>query len=417
MAGRTAVRERTLSLPPEPDLTPEEIVARATAIAPTLVERQAETERRTFCAQDTHDEFVKAGFYRILVPRRYGGYEFGIDTYLRVSMALARGCPSTGWMYSLGAAHALNVASLFSERAQEELFGAGDFICPAVAVPGGTAEQTPDGQWLISGTWNYCSGAPYATHFLGHTVVPGADGGTPEPMAFVVPRSGWERLDDWGHHLGLRGSGSHSIKMSHARIPEYFALRSVHVVNADVTAGTPGLDLHGNPQYAGGLLSHMCLGLAALAVGIAQGTLDAYEEMLTTKQTFFPPIVVRSESLDYQLWHGRAIGSIATAEAALLNAAQQWRDTCGQGRGAFTRGVDLNISAICSEVIGMCWRAVEDLLFRTAGTSSIQNGKRVERMWRDLSMVHTHAGAVFLSSAGSRELSKSRMGAESGALV
>jgi 3-hydroxy-9,10-secoandrosta-1,3,5(10)-triene-9,17-dione monooxygenase len=89
--------------PPEPDVTPAEIIARAEAIAPTLVARQAETEQRTYYAQDTHEAFAEAGFYRILVPRRYGGYEFGIDTFLRVSTALARGCPSTAWMFCLGA--------------------------------------------------------------------------------------------------------------------------------------------------------------------------------------------------------------------------------------------------------------------------------------------------------------------------
>ena len=413
MAGGTAVQERKLRLPPEPDLTPGEIIARAEAIAPTLVGRQAETEERTFYAQDTHETFAKAGFYRILVPRRYGGYEFGIDTFLRVSMALARGCPSTGWMYSLGQAHALIVASLFGERAQDELFGSGDFICPAVAAPGGTAQQGPDGQWLISGRWSYCSGAPYATHFLGHTLVPAGDGGDPQPMAFVVPRSGWNLVDDWGRHLGLRGSGSHSITISGARVPDYFALRSVHVVNTDVTAGTPGIDLHGNPQYAGGALSFMCLGLAALAVGIANGALDAYEELLRTKQTFHPPIMNRSESPDYQLWHGEAIGLIATAEAALSNAAQQWQDACSQGRGAFTGNVNLHITAICNEVINICWRAAERFLFRTAGSSSIRQGERVERMWRDLSMVYTHAGPIFLATAGNRALSQSRLGAES----
>jgi 3-hydroxy-9,10-secoandrosta-1,3,5(10)-triene-9,17-dione monooxygenase len=405
MAGRTSFQARKPTTPP--DITPDEIVRRAVAIAPTLVERQAETEKRTFYAEDTHEAFLKAGFYRILVPRRYGGYEFGLDTFLRVTMALARGCPSTGWMYSLGAAHALNVASLFSERAQQELFASGDFICPAVAAPSGTAEQEPDGRWRLGGTWKYCSGAPYATHFLGHTVVP-ADGGEMEPMAFVVPRSGWQRLDDWGSHLGLRGSGSHSITIPSTVIPEYYALRSVHVVNADVSAGTPGMELHGNPQFAGGLLSHMCMGLAALAVGFAKGALDAYEELMRTRQTFFPPIVGRSESPDYQLWHGSALGLVAAAEASLMNAATQWHDAAG----AFTREADLRITAITSQVVEMCWQAVERYLFRTAGTSVIRQGERMERVWRDLSMLYTHAGPIFLASAASREHSKSRMGLE-----
>ena len=69
--------------PPETGLTPAQIIARAAEIGPTLVERQAETEERTSYAPDTHEAFREAGFYRLLVPRRYGGYEFDIATFVR----------------------------------------------------------------------------------------------------------------------------------------------------------------------------------------------------------------------------------------------------------------------------------------------------------------------------------------------
>jgi len=236
-------------------------------------------------------------------------------------------------------------------------------------------------------------------------VVPNADG-IPEPMAFIVPRDGWQRLDDWGQYLGLRGSGSHSITIPGTVIAEHYALPSVHVVNADVSQGTPGLDLHGNPQFAGGLLSWMCMGLAALAVGIAQGALDAYEELMRTKSTFFPPIVVRSESLDYQLWHGSALRMVNTAQAALLGAVGQWLDACG----AFGQQANLDITSICTQVIELCWRAVEGHLVRTAGTSALRQGERMERVWRDMSMLYTHAGPVFLASGAAREHSKARLG-------
>ena len=48
-------------------------IARATALQPTLVERQAEVEERTFYAEDVHRELQAAGIYRTFVPRRYGG--------------------------------------------------------------------------------------------------------------------------------------------------------------------------------------------------------------------------------------------------------------------------------------------------------------------------------------------------------
>jgi 3-hydroxy-9,10-secoandrosta-1,3,5(10)-triene-9,17-dione monooxygenase len=393
--------------PPEPFLTPADVIARAEAIAPSLIARQAETEERTFYAIDTHEELLNAGLYRILVPRRYGGYEFGLETFLKVVMALARGCPSTGWMYGLGAAHAMVVATLFDEAAQQELFSGGDFISPAAVAPSGTAERADDGGWIINGTWPYCSGAPYATHFIGHTLVFNEDG-MPAPMLFIVPRDQWTRHDDWGQTLGLKGSGSHSITVDNAHIPAHFVLEYTHMSLVDVSKGTPGRALHDNPEYGGGPLSSMLFNVAALSVGMAKGALDAYEELLLSKQTSFLPIVTRVEDVDYQNWYGQAAGLVATAEAAILNAAQQWRETAA-GPAEFTREQDLRLATICREVEKLSWQAVEGNVYRTAGSSAVRNGERIERIWRDLSMVHSHAGfAVYLGVLVNRDLAKAR---------
>jgi 3-hydroxy-9,10-secoandrosta-1,3,5(10)-triene-9,17-dione monooxygenase len=409
MAPTTSSVERGFPAPPEADLTPAGAIAKARAMASALVDRQAETEKRTYYADDTHAEFAANGFYRLLVPRRYGGYEFGIDTFLRVAMALARGCPSTGWMYCLGATHALAAATLFGERAQAELFSGGDFICPATIVPAGTAARTGDGHWLISGTWSYCSGAPYATHFMGHALISGE--APPAPLLFIAPRALWQRLDDWGCQLGLRGSGSHSITISAARIPDHLALPGVHISEIDVSAGTPGRVLHGNPEYGGGPISYMNMEIAALAVGMAQGALDVYEDLLRRRTTLLPPIVGRGENPDYQFWYGDATGMIGTAEAALMNAAQQWRDICAMGPAAFTREADLRLAAICRHVIKLCWDAVQGYIFPTAGSSSVRDGERLERVWRDLSMLHSHIGlTVFLPTIAVRDLTRARLG-------
>ncbi|GII76240.1 hypothetical protein Sru01_12220 [Sphaerisporangium rufum] len=410
MAVATNLSDSDVTSPPEPGLTPAEMVARAEAIAATLVARQAETEERTFYAEDTHREFQRAGFYRVLVPRRYGGYEFGIDTFLRIAMALTRGCPSTGWMYCLGHAHALVVASLFEERAQAEVFAGGDFICPATVAPAGTARRTPDGDWLLTGTWNYCSGSPYATHFIGHTMVPAGEGGDLAPMMFIAAREQWRRLSDWGGQLGLKGSGSHSIAMDGGLVPAHHTLPS-HMSQVSVTDGTPGRDLHGNPEYGGGQLSFMVMEDAILAVGMALGALDAYEELMRSRITMFPPNVPRTEDPDYQFWYGQAAGMIATGEAAVLQAIRQWTETCARGPAAVTKEEEMRIAAICHQVVDLCWHAVENYLFPTAGSSAVRQGQRIERVWRDMSMFHSHAGfAVFLSTIAKRELARARFG-------
>jgi 3-hydroxy-9,10-secoandrosta-1,3,5(10)-triene-9,17-dione monooxygenase len=380
-----------------------DLIATAEKLAAGLMERQAETEQRSFYAEDVHEAFKNAGLYRILVPRRYGGFELGIDVFLRVSMALARGCPSTGWMYCLGAAHALPVASLFGERAQDELFASPDFIAPLMIMPSGVAARG-NGGWTLSGTWRYGSGSPYATHFLGHTMV------GDEPMFFAAPRSQWRRLDDWHGQLGLRGSGSHSIAMDNGRIPGYLTIERTHVSATEVAEGTPGRDLHGNPEYAGGPLSFMNLETAALAVGMAQGALDAYEELMRHRTTLLPPFASRAHDPDYQFWYGEATGLIATAEAAVLSASRQWSERCV---GGFTREQDLRLTAICRHVIRLCWRAVEEILFPTAGSSAVRQGERIERVWRDMSMFHSHSGiSVLLPTMALRELSQIRFGVE-----
>ncbi|MGR6975154.1 acyl-CoA dehydrogenase family protein [Streptomyces cynarae] len=396
--------------PPEPGLTPEQIVTRAEALAETLVERQAETERRGFYAEDTHEAFARAGFYRILVPRRYGGYEFGPETFMKVSMALARGCPSTGWMYLFGAAHALVVGTLFDEATQAELFAGGDFICPTTVAPAGSARPDGEGGWVIDGTWNYCSGAPYATHFIGHTLVSGGEGQPPAPMLFIAPREQFERLDDWGAQLGLKGSGSHSIHIEGGRVPGRHTLGG-HLSQLAVTEQTPGRSLHG-PEYGGGPLSFMLLELGVLAVGMAKGALDAYEELMRTRTTTFFPIVPRTEDPDFQFRYGEATGMIAAAEAAVLHATQQWQELCRKEAAAFTREEELRLATISREAVRLAWRAVEGQLFPTAGSSSVRAGERIERVWRDLSMLHSHAGnGVFLSSLANRELAQAHFGA------
>ena len=136
--------------PPEPGLTPEEMVARAAALRPRLVADQEATERRTYYSQEMHEAFLAAGFYHLYVPRRYGGYEFDASTYLRVVIELARGCVSTAWCAGLAAAHALQIASWWEEPAQAEIFGDGDFRAASVAAPIGPARRSGE-EWELNG--------------------------------------------------------------------------------------------------------------------------------------------------------------------------------------------------------------------------------------------------------------------------
>jgi 3-hydroxy-9,10-secoandrosta-1,3,5(10)-triene-9,17-dione monooxygenase len=191
--------------PPEPGLTSQEMIRRAVALRPLLSEQSAETERRTYPSDQIHRACQDAGFYRCYIPRRYGGYEFGAPTFMRVVQELSRGDVSTGWCIALAAAHALQIASWWPEPAQQEIFGNGDMRCAAVAAPIGPAVRSGAG-WELTGKVGYCSGIPLSTHYMGQALIAGGDGKPSESMLlFVAPRSEFEILDDWGRLMGLKG--------------------------------------------------------------------------------------------------------------------------------------------------------------------------------------------------------------------
>src|SRR3954470_9061074 len=81
--------------------SPQEIVARARAMIPVLAERSARAAAERMVARETVAEMQAAGLFRVLQPRRWGGYEMDPVTYYEVQLALAEGDMATGWIYGL----------------------------------------------------------------------------------------------------------------------------------------------------------------------------------------------------------------------------------------------------------------------------------------------------------------------------
>src|SRR4029077_9334144 len=89
---------------PEPDLTPKDMIARGAAMRDMLRADQEEADKRGFYSEEIHDAFTKAGFYRMLQPRMFGGYEFDLATYYRQSVEIGHG-GSAGMAWCLNLAH------------------------------------------------------------------------------------------------------------------------------------------------------------------------------------------------------------------------------------------------------------------------------------------------------------------------
>lgn len=379
--------------------TGDALVQAARALRPTLVDQQAETEERTTYSEEVHQALLEAGFYNMYVPRRYGGLEVDVPTFMRVGVELARGDMGAAWGACLSANHALMVGSWFSERTQDEVFGAGDFRAASVAAP--TIRATPqDGGYRLEGTVAYCSGIPYSTYYMGQAMLPGTGpGGMPRTAVFVAPRSAFTQLNDWGDTLGLKGTGSHSIRFDGARLPAHYVLEDVNMVDVPVERGVPGVALHGNPMYGGRALSIFTLSLACTLVGGAYNALDEYGEWALSKPTPLPPFGPRFENPDFQRWYGAAYVQTQTAEAAMMRCAEGHMEACrraASGEEPYTWAEDARLAAIAREVMVMCWEAVERNLLRTIGASAVKRGQRFERLFRDLATAAAHRNTMLL---------------------
>src|SRR5207249_3044808 len=68
------------------------------------------------------DALRDAGLFKLLRPRRYGGYEVPLSTFLEVGARVAETDGATGWLYTLGTAN-LWIVSLMSAEVQEDIWG------------------------------------------------------------------------------------------------------------------------------------------------------------------------------------------------------------------------------------------------------------------------------------------------------
>jgi len=375
---------------PEPGLTQEAIVERAREMIPTLRARQEEAEKLRRLPDSTSREFIDAGFYRILQPRRFGGYEFDLPTFSRVAINLARGCPSSGWAYTLTAGHQHLIAAYFSEEAQADIAGEhGDFRVPGRFRPGTAVEV--EGGYRVTGTFDYVSGCDSATHLtfsfaLGDDL---AAGELASDIITLIDRDDVEIIDNWDV-LGLCGTGSKRCVIEDLFVPAH---RTIHSFFDPEAPPFPGRTVHENPVYRRGSLAGLVFAeTCSVAIGAARGVLDLYEESIRTRKTTVLPLVPMTTHAQYPRFYGEALQSIEVAEAALLRTNEDYMEECVRAE-AEERDFDADLDRRLQLRMQLCAKMAYDavlLMMRTNGSAGMRTGAMWQRYLRDMNVLMTH---------------------------
>jgi 3-hydroxy-9,10-secoandrosta-1,3,5(10)-triene-9,17-dione monooxygenase len=249
-----------------------DLVARARTLIPTLRARAAQAERDCSVPAETVRDFHEAGFFRILQPARWGGYELDPEVFYAVQMAVAEGCMSSAWILGVIAVHNWQLA-LFDARAQDDVWGRDTSVLISSSyMP--KAKVTPvEGGYRVSGRWGFSSGVDHCEWaFLGGLVPPADGQGEPDYRTFLVPRSDFTVLKVWDT-LGLRGTGSHDVAVEDAFVPAYRTHRS-----KDGFAPTsPGLKVNTAPLFKLPFGQIFVRAVSSSAIGALAGALHDFK--------------------------------------------------------------------------------------------------------------------------------------------
>jgi 3-hydroxy-9,10-secoandrosta-1,3,5(10)-triene-9,17-dione monooxygenase len=197
---------------------PAELVVRARALIPVLARRSLEQKQRRGILPETIAEMQAAGFFRVLQPRRWGGYEMDLGTFYDIETALGEGDMSSGWTYGV-----LGVVSWFlgvmDDRAAQEVWGRDTtrLICSST-MPAGKATAV-DGGFRLAGYWRYASGCEHCGWALLGGMVH-VDNTPPDWRFFLVPRRDYQTVDTW-QAAGLQGTGSIDVILDDVFVPAY----------------------------------------------------------------------------------------------------------------------------------------------------------------------------------------------------
>ncbi|MFC9554446.1 3-hydroxy-9,10-secoandrosta-1,3,5(10)-triene-9,17-dione monooxygenase oxygenase subunit [Rhodococcus sp. NPDC056960] len=368
-----------------------EVLRSVRGLLPMIAECADKVDESRRVSEQVIRELGDAGVFKMLQPRRYGGTESNPVHFYEVVRAVSGVCGSTGWLASVLGVHPWHLA-LFDDRAQHDVWGHDDSVLVSSAYAPVGRLVPVDGGYLLTGDWHFSSGCEHASWALLGAMLVGAEGRPVDFLTALVPRSDYRIHDVWDV-VGMRGTASNEISAEGVFVPEHRIKRNYETAQLR----GPGQKVNRGPLYRMPFATLFTTAVAAPGVGVVAG---CYERYLTFMRERVRLSLGGGRFVDDQFAQVAVARASSEIDAAILQMDRNVRDLWELAEDGAELPVSLRLR-VRRDQVRATERALDaiDLLFKTAGGSSLSRGNAIERSWRD-----AHAGSVHVANEPERAL-------------
>ncbi|HIG79589.1 MAG TPA: acyl-CoA dehydrogenase [Cycloclasticus sp.] len=363
----------------------DEWIRRAELIGKKAEPMVAEAEKAGCFPLELRDYVHELEMHKALRPLQYGGSGIGAFTFSEIVRTIANYNASAAWLVYFVVLHEQWVAFL-DEKGRQEVYDSNKFTGD-IFMPLGQIEYV-DGGVKMSGQWSFGSGVLWNDWMgLGAIVqIPGED---PQPCLVNVEKAQLEVIEDW-NPFGLRGTGSHSVKVNDVFVPWH---RILPVLNAKNKGEPVGGHYSDEPIFKVPFMAFFCLGFPAISTGIAQRVardlkvrVEGRQRILYNMKEWESPIAQRNLA-EVMV----RVDAIEAMNTRYINQLEEWIEV---GTPVVAEEEKNKMSAWRSHI----GKEASDLAFHAMnllGASATGSGDPLETAARDAFMVYIHLGQIY----------------------
>lgn len=357
------------------------LLKRARAMVPVLREREAAAITARQVPAVTIAEIQEAGFFKVLQPKRYGGFEMSPAVYCEIARTLAEGCMGSAWVYGVVAVHNWQLA-LFDPRAAEDVWGDdGNVRMSSSYMPTGKATKV-EGGYRFSGRWAFSSGSAHCQWvILGANMVAQDGDDQPEPYNFLLPRSDYAIVDTW-HTMGLCPTGSNDIVVDDVFVPAHRVIRERDMFDL----ACPGHAVNVGELYRIPFAQLFNRTVSTTSLGSLRRALDVFVEATRQKRTTYTGVRIAADTM-IQEAVAEVMLTLTDLELRLASDLAELEARAASGDWPIERRAQLGHHT--TAMVSRCVEAIDKLMLFSGG-KAIYSGNAIQRAFLDIHCARAH---------------------------